>query len=82
MNYKITFAIAACLGLFLFASPGARSEPMKCSGEQKTCNAKCVGLSGALASNCAETCRAIHKACIRTGCWDTGRSRYCGLMKQ
>jgi hypothetical protein len=32
--------------------------------------------------NCLDACRSTLKLCLRTGCWDSGTSRYCGLMKQ
>jgi hypothetical protein len=55
---------------------------MKCSGEEKTCNTNCVKLARTAVSRCMETCRTSRLICVRTGCWDTGTSRYCGLMKQ
>ncbi len=83
MKYKITFAIAACAGLYLFGAQAALAQPMRCSGERKTCISNCEkNINRAVASKCVATCHLSQSICMRTGCWDSGTSRYCGLMKQ
>ena len=83
MTDKIVLTIAAAIGLYLCGAQPLRAEPMKCSGEQKTCIATCAKYSnGAVASKCVQGCYASQSICMRTGCWDSGTSRYCGLMKQ
>jgi hypothetical protein len=40
-------------------------------------------LTGALAvSICVTNCGARQSICMRTGCWDSGVQKYCGLQKQ
>ena len=80
MKTNITFALAA--GLILLGAQAAFAEPMKCSGEEKTCNTNCIKIARAAVSRCMETCRSSRFICLRTGCWDSGTSRYCGLTKQ
>jgi hypothetical protein len=82
MNHKITYAIAAFIGLFLFDAQAVRADPMRCSGEEKTCNANCMKNARTELANCLANCHTSRQVCTRTGCWDTGTSRYCGLMKQ
>lgn len=80
---KFTIAAMAVAGLYLFGAQTAPAEPMKCSGEQKTCAAKCAAIPNRVAAaNCTLACQTSQKACMRTGCWDNGGHRYCGLMKQ
>ncbi len=81
MKRKIIYATA--VGLFLLSAQGALADPMKCSGEQKTCVNNCVISGNAIqAKNCAENCRVSQANCMRSGCWANGSLRYCGLMKQ
>jgi len=82
MRYRITFAIAAGVGLYLLGSSAVLAEPMRCSGEQKTCNANCVKFAGGAVASCQAACHVSQANCIRTGCWENGANRYCGLMKQ
>lgn len=77
---KFTCAIAA-----IFISIGvqaALAEPMKCSGEQKTCTTACARLPAGQVQLCMENCRVSQANCVRSGCWASGSNRYCGLMKQ
>jgi hypothetical protein len=55
---------------------------MKCSGEQKKCTTPCARLPAAQIQACVENCRVSQANCLRSGCWASGASRYCGLMKQ
>jgi hypothetical protein len=73
--------VAAIVGLCLLCAQTVRAEPMKCSGEQKTCLANCNKIPNR-ASVCATGCGARQSYCIRTGCWDNGVQRYCGLLRQ
>jgi hypothetical protein len=69
----------------VFAVIGAQTvlaEPMKCSGENKTCLTACARLPAGQGQPCLEGCRASQAYCIRSGCWQNGASRYCGLTKQ
>jgi hypothetical protein len=75
-------AIAAGIGLILLATQAALADPMKCSGEEKTCITNCSKFARTTVANCLEACRVSRLICLRTGCWDSGTSRYCGLMKQ
>jgi hypothetical protein len=73
----------AAFGLFLLSTHAALAEPMKCSGEQKTCVNNCVRSGNAMqAKQCGENCRVSQANCMRSGCWTNGAARYCGLTKQ
>jgi hypothetical protein len=82
MKHKIIYAIAAVIGLYLFGAQTVLALPMRCSGEQKTCNANCLKAARTAVAKCLATCHASQQFCMRTGCWDSGISRYCGLLKQ
>ena len=83
MKSKITYAIAASVGLYLFGLQVVLAQPMRCSGERNTCLTNCKkNLDPTVASRCAQFCHASQSICMRTGCWDNGTSRYCGLTKQ
>ena len=83
MNFKLTFAITIGLGLFLLSTPAALAQPMRCSGEQKTCIANCQkNIDRTVASQCTANCHIRLTNCIKNGCWDSGTFKYCGLMKQ
>jgi hypothetical protein len=74
---------AAIVGLGLVWAQAALAEPMKCSGEQKTCISNCnKTLNRALISACVTDCSTREAICVRTGCWDNGTNRYCGLLRQ
>lgn len=78
-----TFTGAALAAVILLGAPAALAEPMKCSGEQKTCVANCVKAGNtAQAKQCAENCRVSQANCMRSGCWANAALRYCGLLKQ
>jgi hypothetical protein len=71
----------ALLVLSLFAAQEARAEPMKCSGEEKACVTACKKTARMEVSVCVTGCGARVSACLKTGCWDNGTLRYCGLAK-
>ncbi len=76
---RISVAIAAVL----FVATTARAEPVRCSNELKNCVAACGTLPpGQRSSPCVTVCQARLNSCKQTGCWDTGGSRYCGLLRQ
>jgi hypothetical protein len=77
---NVTAAIAVVF--VLIGAQSALADPMKCSGEQKTCQGACARLPAGQIKPCLEGCRASQAYCIRSGCWQNGASRYCGLTKQ
>jgi hypothetical protein len=82
MTVKILVILAAIVAPYLFGAQPAPAEPMKCSGEQKTCIASCQKYPRALVGDCIANCRARTNYCKQTGCWDNGVKRYCGLLRQ
>jgi hypothetical protein len=75
-------AIAVAAAFVLIGAQAALADPMRCSGEQKTCQSACAKLPVGQSQPCLEGCRASQAYCIRSGCWQNGASRYCGLTKQ
>ena len=67
--------------LVLLGVPAAMAEPMKCSGEEKACLTACKKTARMTVSVCVTGCGARLSACVKTGCWDNGTQRYCGLSK-
>jgi hypothetical protein len=71
--------------LVLLAFAGAPSvvgaEPMKCSGEEKTCVTACRKTARMPVNICLTGCGQRLSACLKNGCWDNGTQRYCGLAK-
>jgi hypothetical protein len=76
------FAWLAVLTVTLLYAAPASAQPMKCSGEEKTCQVTCTKGPTATKSACLTECGVRRNNCMRTGCWDDGRQRYCGLSKQ
>src|SRR5262245_15606917 len=73
-------ALAASLALF---SCHSAFVPMRCSGEQTTCIANCKkNPDRSFLSVCVTNCGARQSICMKTGCWDSGVQKYCGLLKQ
>lgn len=78
----MTFRLA-CIALSALLLTGTvKAEPMKCSGEEKTCQTACAKVPAGRTSACLTECGVRKSACMRTGCWDNGQLRYCGLAKQ
>jgi hypothetical protein len=74
--------VAVAVATFL-SVVAARAEPVRCSNESKTCVAACAALRDRQSSSaCITTCQARMASCQRTGCWDDGSFRYCGLLRQ
>jgi hypothetical protein len=83
MKYQVIYAIAAIVGLYLSGAQTALAGPMLYRGEQKVCISNCVkNTNPAGVSNCLAICHARLAVCRKTGCWDNGTNRYCGLMRQ
>ena len=79
------FALAA-FALFILSVTGAATrsaiaEPMKCSGEEKACVTACRKTARMPVAVCLTGCGARLSACVKTGCWDNGAQRYCGLSR-
>ncbi|HZP70456.1 MAG TPA: hypothetical protein VFB29_10985 [Pseudolabrys sp.] len=76
--------IAAILGGTALLCPRVSvAAPMRCSGEEKTCIAACnKSPNRSSISTCVTNCGVRRASCMRTGCWDSGPQRYCGLLKQ
>lgn len=73
---------AIALLTVLSASPAAQADPMKCSNEEKTCATNCKKAARGPVNVCLTECGTRASYCMKTGCWDTGVQRYCGLAKQ
>jgi hypothetical protein len=72
---------AALVGVAVFAASAAQADPMKCSGEEQACLTSCKKAARVAYSVCATACGTRLSACMKTGCWDNGAQRYCGLAK-
>ncbi len=81
MIHKVAFTIAVS-GLCVVGPHLAAAAPMRCSGEQKQCLANCKVLNRTAVAACITDCGARQVMCVRTGCWDNGTNRYCGLTRQ
>lgn len=82
MTTKIISVVAAVVAAALLGAQGAIAAPMMCSGEETSCIAACQARPRALIGDCIATCRTRSNYCKRTGCWDNGTNRYCGLLRQ
>lgn len=72
---------ASLFALAWLAAPAAHAEPMKCSGEEKVCLTNCKKAARVAVSICATGCGTRMSFCVKTGCWDNGTQKYCGLNK-
>ena len=77
----VKLASAALFALAFFGAQSASADPMKCSGEEKACITACKKTARVAVSACVTGCGARLSACMKTGCWDNGTQRYCGLAK-
>jgi hypothetical protein len=83
MKYKVIYAIAAGIGIYLFCSQTMLAAPMRCSGEHQVCASNCTKSTDRdVVSTCVANCRARQATCMQTGCWDNGMNKYCGLTRQ
>lgn len=75
-------SIVATAGFLAFAQ-SAMAQPMLCSGEMKACIAACnKSPNRGAAPVCITNCRTRGAMCTRTGCWDTGTRKYCGMTRR
>jgi hypothetical protein len=84
LNFDLGRFVCIAATLFILLWPQtAVAAPMRCSGEQTTCIANCrKNPDRSFLSICVTNCGARQSNCMRTGCWDTGAQKYCGLLKQ
>jgi hypothetical protein len=80
-NPALVVAIAFGLLGLLALSP-ARADPMKCSDVGKACATKCRKAARGPVTVCLTQCGVRASSCQRTGCWDEGSRRYCGMAKR
>jgi hypothetical protein len=74
-------AALTAFALVFLGAGGAVADPMKCSGEEKVCSTDCRKVARVPLTVCLTACGARLSICLKTGCWDDGRQRYCGLSK-
>ena len=75
--------VAAALAVFAMLGSQAGAAPMRCSGEQKICQAECSKTAKSLpVSVCVTSCGQRQAMCVKTGCWDNGGQKYCGLLRE
>jgi hypothetical protein len=56
---------------------------MRCNGEETICLNSCKkNPDKSTLSTCVTNCGARLSFCRKTGCWDSGLQKYCGLSKQ
>jgi len=80
---KTLIVAAALLDLVALDCQIAPAAPMRCSGEQKICIANCnKSPDRSSIPTCVTNCGARQSLCMKTGCWDSGFQKYCGLLKQ
>jgi hypothetical protein len=82
MNTLRSALAATALIAALVAAQTGHAAPMKCSGEEATCREACAKAAKTTLSACLTACGVRRSNCMRSGCWDNGRQRYCGLAKQ
>ena len=80
---KIIMGVIALLGIALLWPPVARAVPMRCSGEETICISGCKkSVDRSTVTICVTNCGVRNAMCKKTGCWDSGVQKYCGLLKQ
>jgi len=80
-RHKIVTGLVALLAL-LFPQ-AAFANAMRCSGEETICINSCKkNPDRSTLSSCITNCGVRRTVCRRTGCWDSGTQKYCGLLKQ
>ena len=81
--HLIAALIVISTGFALLSTAPVFSAPMRCGGEEKVCIAACKkSLDRSSLSTCLTNCGLRQSVCMRSGCWDSGPQRYCGLLKQ
>jgi hypothetical protein len=82
-RHKTVTGVIALLGLALLCVQTVRAAPMRCSGEESICINSCKkNPDKSIMSICATNCGVRNAMCKKTGCWDSGSQKYCGLLKQ
>lgn len=80
---RIATQVGISVAVTLLSIVQAFSAPMRCSGEEKLCIAACKkSLDRSSISTCVTNCGLRQSSCMKSGCWDSGPQRYCGLLKQ
>jgi len=83
LPHQVIAVVAISAAFALLSTTSAFSAPMRCSGEEKVCIAACKkSLDRSSISTCLTGCGLRQSACMRSGCWDSGPQKYCGLLKQ
>jgi len=81
VTIKAGYALVAVF--ILLGAQGAFAAAMQCSGEEQKCIALCPKFTNpSVTTNCVTNCRTRRSVCMRTGCWDNGHSKYCGLARR
>lgn len=76
-------AALVAISVALLSAAPAVSAPMRCSGEEKVCIAACKkSVDRSSISTCLTNCGLRQSACMKSGCWNSGPQKYCGLLKQ
>ena len=82
-RHKIVTGVIALLGIALLCAPTVRAAPMRCGGEESICINSCKkNPDKSTMSICVTNCGVRNAMCKKTGCWDSGTQKYCGLLKQ
>lgn len=81
MLFRICIAVLSVLALL--GSEAAQAAAMRCSSEEKTCIAVCnKGATKSALPMCITNCGQRKAICMKSGCWDNGAQKYCGLLRQ
>lgn len=81
MPFRLCLAVLSLLALLEVRA--AHAAAMRCSGEEKTCIAVCnKGATKAELPMCITNCGQRKAICMKSGCWDNGAQKYCGLLRQ
>ena len=80
---RIIILAVAAVALTLPCSQRSFAAPMRCSGEETICITGCKkSPDRASIPACITNCGLRQSFCKKTGCWDSGVQKYCGLLKQ
>lgn len=81
--HKFVTGLMVFIGIILFFSQSSLAAPMRCSGEETICINSCKkNPDRSTLSICITNCGIRQSMCRKTGCWDSGAQKYCGLLKQ
>jgi len=80
---EIVMYAIALLGVALVCTQAVSAAPMRCGGEETICINGCKrNPDKSTMSICVTNCGIRSATCKKTGCWDSGAQKYCGLLKQ